>query len=308
MIIRLRNLLSQKGFRLFLLIFPILVLIFLFSYLPLQGWAYAFFDFRPGVKLADSSFAGLKYFASLFKDKYALMDTVRVMKNTLGISGLSLLSAPLPMLIAVLLNEIKSGPFRRIAQTLTTLPNFISWVLVYSFAFSMFSVSSGFVNNVLIKMGVIEEGINFLASNKHVWLTMWGYSTWKNLGWSSIVYVASISSIDQELYEAATVDGAGRFARMWYITIPSLVPTFFVLLMLSIGNIINNGMEQYFMFQNAMNQEHIEVLDLYVYNQGLIGRNYSLATAVGILKTLVSLILLFAANGLSKIVRKESLF
>jgi putative aldouronate transport system permease protein len=137
---------------------------------------------------------------------------------------------------------------------------------------------------------------------------MWAWGTWKGLGWSAIMYIAAIMSIDQEQYEAARVDGADRFACMWYITVPGLLPTYFVLLILSIANLINNGMEQYFVFQNAMNKAAIEVLDLYVYNEGIVGINYAYSIAVGMLKSIVSLILLFAANAGSKLFRKESIF
>ena len=180
--------------------------------------------------------------------------------------------------------------------------------MVYSIAYAMFSVNDGFVNRLLINIGAVEEGINFLASSEHIWLKMWLWSTWKNLGWNAIVYIAAIAGIDQEQYEAAEVDGANRFQKMWYITIPGLLPTFVVLLILSVGNMINNGMDQYFVFQNAMNKEHIEVLDLYVYNQGMVGVNYSYSTAVSILKSLVSVILFMVSNIISKLVREESVF
>lgn len=141
-----------------------------------------------------------------------------------------------------------------------------------------------------------------------VWLSMWLWGTWKGLGWSAIMYIAALTGIDQEQYEAAAVDGAGRMQKIWHITIPGLLPTYFVLLLLSIANLVNNGMEQYFVFQNAMNKEYIEVLDLYVYNQGMVGINYSYSTAVSILKSIVSVTLLFVANMSSKLTRGESIF
>lgn len=156
--------------------------------------------------------------------------------------------------------------------------------------------------------GIIDEGINFLASPDHIWLKMWMWGQWKGLGWSAIVYIAAISGIDHEQYEAAEVDGANRFQKMWYITVPGLLPTFFVLLILSIGNMISNGMDQYFVFQNAMNKDSIEVLDLYVYNQGMVGINYSYSTAVSILKSIISVTLLLVSNQMSKLVRDESVF
>ena len=302
------RLIDQGGFRLWLLSLPFLILIFLFSYLPLYGWVYALFDYKPGRALLDCEFVGLENFTRMFADKYAFQDIVRVLKNTLGMSLIGIVTSGLPMIFAVFLAVIKNKPYRKAVQTLTTIPNFISWVLVYSVAYAMFSVNDGFVNRVLMELGIIDEGINFLASDDHVWLSMWLWGTWKGLGWSAIMYIAALTGIDQTQYEAASVDGAGRMQKILHITIPGLLPTYFVLLLLSIANLVNNGMEQYFVFQNAMNKEYIEVLDLYVYNQGMVGINYSYSTAVSILKSIVSVTLLFVANLSSKLTRGESIF
>ena len=298
----------QRGFRLFLLISPFIILVFLLSYLPLFGWAYAFFDYKPGIALTREKFVGFKYFTSMFNDKYMFQDVTRVLRNTLAMSLLGVATSPLPLIFAMFLNEVKFSPVRRSVQTLTTIPNFISWVLVYAVAYAMFSVGDGFVNRLLMQLGVIDSGINFLTSRNNVWLTMLGYGLWKGLGWSSIMYFAAMASIDQELYEAAKVDGAGRFSSMFHITLPGLLPTFFVLLILSIANFINSGMEQYYVFQNHMNKQYIEVLDLFVYNQGMLSINYSFSTAVSVLKSLVSVVLLFTANGLSCLFREQSIF
>ncbi len=302
------RLMNQSGFRLWLLSVPFLILIFLFSYLPLYGWIYALFDYKPGRALLNCDFVGMKNFTRMFADKYAFEDIIRVLKNTLGMSLIGIVTSGLPMIFAVFLAEIKSKPYRKVVQTLTTIPNFISWVLVYSVAYAMFSVNDGFVNRLLVNIGLLEEGINFLASDEHVWLNMWLWGTWKGLGWSAIMYISALTGIDLTQYEAAEVDGAGRMQKILYITIPGLLPTYFVLLLLSIANLVNNGMEQYFVFQNAMNKEYIEVLDLYVYNQGMIGINYSYSTAVSILKSIISVTLLFVANMGSKLTRGESIF
>ncbi len=301
-----KPLLQQRGFRLFLLILPFLLLVFLFSYLPLHGWIYAFFNYKPGRPLFSCEFVGFQYFTQMFADKYAFEDIIRVMRNTFAMSFLGILTSPLPMIFAIFLAELKCMPFRKVVQTLTTVPNFISWVLVYSVAYAMFSVNDGMINRLLVGLGLVEEGINFLASSDHVWLTMWLWGTWKGLGWNAIMYIAALAGIDQEQYEAAEVDGASRLQKIWYITVPGLLPTFFVLLLMSIANLINNGMEQYFVFQNAMNKEYIEVLDLYVYNQGMTGYNYSFATAISMLKSIISVTLLFIANGMSRVFRGES--
>lgn len=299
---------KQSGFRLFLLILPLLMLVFVFSYMPLYGWIYAFFNYKPGKALFACEFVGLDNFKMMFADSYAVKNIVRVMKNTFGMSFLGILTSVLPMGFAILLSEIKNKPFRKFVQTSVTIPNFISWVLVYSIAYVMFSVNDGFVNRMLVSMGILDQGVNFLASPNHVWLTMTAWGPWKGLGWNAIMYIAALTSIDDELYEAAKIDGAGRFQLIRHITVPGLLPTFFVLLILSIANLLNNGMEQYYIFQNAMNKESIEVLDLYVYNQGMVGYNYSFSTAVSMLKSVVSIVLLFFANTTSRLVRGESVF
>jgi putative aldouronate transport system permease protein len=155
---------------------------------------------------------------------------------------------------------------------------------------------------------LIEKPVNYLASTEHLWLKMLAYHLWKGLGWGAIIYISAITSIDQEIYEAADIDGAGRLAKIWHITVPNLIPTFFVLLILQIGNVINNGIDQYMVFSNAMTQDFIQVLDLYVYNNGLKLGNMSYATAIGMWKSIISLILVFSANRLSRRVRGSSIF
>lgn len=298
---------EKAGFKLFLLTSIFLLGIFIFSYLPLFGWSYAFFDFKPGVPLAKSEFVGLKWFLMPFNNVVLRAQFLRVMKNTLGISMLYMLTMFFPMIFAVLLMEIRSKTYRKSVQTLTTIPNFISWVLVYSGFFALMS-TEGLVNNLLMSWGFIDTPTNFLASTDFMWLKMLGYHLWKGLGWGAIIYIAAITSIDQDIYEAADIDGAGRFAKIRHITIPHLIPTFFVLFILQIGNIINNGIDQYMVFSNAMTQDYIEVLDLYVYNNGLKLGNISYATAIGMWKSLVSVILVFSANKLSKKFRGSSIF
>ncbi len=289
-----------------LLIMPFMILIAVFAYYPLYGWIYAFYDFRPPKSLSDCEFVGLQWFASLIENDVKRDQIIGVLKNTFAMSGLGILTSWLPLIFAIFLSEIKCSWYKKLVQTLTTIPNFISWVLVYSLAFSIFS-SSGMLNTFLIKLGAISTPIMFLQSDNHTWLSMWLWGTWKSVGWSAIMYIAAIAGIDQELYEAAKVDGAKRFQIMRHITIPSLMPTYFILLMLSIANFLNNGMDQYYVFQNAFNSKHIQVLDLFVYNVGLGSGGYSLATAISVLKSLVSVTLLFVVNGLSKLIRGESM-
>ncbi len=293
------------SFKLFLFVLPFIVLVFMFSYYPLYGWIYAFYDYRPPRPFSDAEFVGLKWFKSLVENPIKIAQLWQVLKNTFVMSGITLSTSWLPMLFAVFMNELKCVPFRKFVQTVTTLPNFISWVLVYSVAFSLFN-STGMMNTLLMNLGLIEEPILFLQSSDNVWLTQWLWLTWKNLGWAAIMYIAAISSIDDELFQAAKVDGATRMQTIWHITIPSLLPTFFVLLMMNIGNFLSNGMEQYYVFQNAFNKEYIQVLDLYVYNLAMGSGSYSVSVAISMLKSVVSVLLLVVANAISKYTRGES--
>ena len=296
----------QTKFRLFLMYMPFLCLVAVFSYLPLLGWRYAFFDYKVGDTLSMEKFVGFKWFTELVKNPATVRDIVRVLKNTLGMSFIGIATSWLPMAFAIFLSEVKNVRFKRFVQTFTTIPNFISWVLVYAIAFCIFS-TEGFLSSLLVNLGIWSEGQNLLMSGSHTWIKMWAWGTWKGVGWSAIIYIAAISGIDQQLYEAATVDGAGRFQRMWNITVPSLIPTFCVLLLMSIANILSNGMDQYLVFKNATNADVIRVLDLYVYELGIGQGSIPLTTVVSMLKSIISVTLLFAANGVSKAVRGESI-
>ena len=298
----------QRGGKiLFAMSLPFLLATFLFNYVPMFGWAYSFVNYKAGFGLFTSRFVGLKYFAMPFSNFVLRDEFLRVIRNTLITSGYHLLGSPLPVFFAIFLSEIPFVRYRKSVQILTTVPNFVSWVIVYSVVHSLLSLD-GFVNSFLGSLGIIADPVNFMATDKGVWITMWGYGTWKGLGWASIMYMSAIAGIDQDLYEAASIDGADRFQRMWHITLPGLLGTYFVLLMIDIGHLLSNGMEQYYVFENAINHDKIEVLDLFVYNQGISGNNISYATAVGMAKSIVSLGLLFFANSLSKFVRGESIF
>ena len=296
----------EPQYQLFLMMLPFIALAFVFSYLPLYGWRYAFFEYKSGETLTMDKFVGFKWFTQLFQNAATKRDIVTVLKNTLAMSGLGIITSWIPMAFAIFLSEVKNTHFRQLVQTFTTIPNFISWVLVYAIALAIFS-TDGFINTMLTSVTGEPVTTNYLMNSDHMWLKMLAWGLWKGVGWSAIIYIASISGIDQGLYEAATVDGAGRFARMWYITVPELIPTFCVLLLMSIANILSNGMDQYLVFSNAVNRESIQVLDLYVYNLGIGNGLIPLSTVIGMVKSVVSVVLLFAANGVSKAVRGESI-
>ncbi len=296
---------KRRSYIEFLYILPFLILVAVFSYFPLYGWVYAFHDYRPPFPITNETFVGFKWFATIVNNPVRLKNVMRVLRNTFAMSGISLAFSWFPMVFAVFLNEIKCKPFRKFVQTVTTLPNFISWVLVFAFAFTLFG-TNGAVNSVLQDLGWISKPISFLKSTDHLWFKMWLWLTWKNAGWAAIMYLAAISGIDEQMIEAAKVDGATRMQIIWSITIPSLLPTYFVIVMLNLANFLSNGMEQYYVFQNAFNQDYIEVLDLYVYNMATSGTGmYPLSTAISILKSLVSIVLLFITNTASKLIRGE---
>ena len=295
---------QREGFKEFLLVLPFIIIIAIFCYYPLYGWVYAFFDYKPPQALTPDKFVGLKWFKSMVENPVKVKQILGVLRNTFAISGLSLLFSWFPMMFAVFLNEIKCVPFKKFVQTVTTIPNFISWVLVFSIAYSVLN-STGVVNTILLNLHVIDRPIDFLKSTSHIYFKQWLWLTWKNAGWAAIMYIAAITGIDEQMIEAARVDGANRMHIIRHITIPSILPTYFVIVMLNLANFLTNGMEQFYVFQNSFNKEYIQVLDLYVYNLAMGSGGYSLSVAVSILKTIVSIILLTLTNGFSKLVRGE---
>lgn len=296
----------KDKYQLFLLFLPVLALTFIFSYLPLWGWRYAFFDYKAGGELTSANFVGLKWFTILFQNATTRADVLRVLKNTLGMSGLGILTSWVPLAFAVLLTQVDSKRFRRVVQTFTTIPNFLGWVIVYAIALAIFS-TDGFINNFMNNIMHVAANTNYLMSGSHVWLKMLLWGMWKGVGWSAIIYISSISGIDPSLYEAAEIDGANRFQKIWNVTIPQLMPTFCVLLLMSIANILSNGLDQYLVFSNPVNSKSIEVLDLYVYNLGISNGQIPMSTAIGMFKSVVSVVLLFGANAVSKKLRGTSI-
>lgn len=298
----LANMNKSKGKKLFFLVLPGLIYVFVFSYLPLWGWSLAFLDYKPGRIISDCTFVGLDNFKVMFGNPILRRNVFQSLKNTLGIHFLAYLWMPVNMFFAVFLSELRNKKFQKVVQTVSTLPHFISWVIIYALANSLFS-RAGLLNTLLLDWGVIEKPLNILMTDKHVWITQVLLQGWKGTGWSAIVYFAAIAGIDQELYEAAMVDGAGKMRRIWHITLPHLMPTFFVLFIMSIGNLLSTGVDQYYVFANAMNQKYIEVFDLYVYNLGIGNGNISYGVAIGIMKSGIALLLFSMANYVSKKVR-----
>jgi ABC-type polysaccharide transport system permease subunit len=282
---------------------PFVIFVFMFSYVPLHGWLYSFFQYVPGIPLFKNKFIGLGNFMYMLKD---MNNIKRVLTNTFIFYFFGLLTSVIPVILAILLSECRSARFKKLVQTTTTLPNFISWVIVFSLAFNIF-YSDGILNRVLMFFGVITEPILLLANKEAVYIFQTLLAVWKGAGWGSIIYLAAITGIDQELYEAVAIDGAGRWDRIKNITIPGILPTLIVLLLLQISNLLSVGLEQFLVFSNNMVQRNVEVLDYYVFRVGLQNKDYAYAISIGMLKTIISVILLFSVNKLSKVFRGETI-
>ena len=288
---------NRRRWLLTLLALPFVIHIIAIRYVPLAGWALAFFNYKPGRDLATMPFVGLKYFKLI---GFYREDVLNALTNTVALSTLALLFSWFPMLLAILINEIRSRRRRMLIQTAITIPNFVSWVIVYSLCFCIFS-SEGLFNQVF------HTTNNVLGDKKNIWFFMEGLTIWKTTGWNSIIYLAAITGIDETLYEAAVVDGANRWQCTLHVTLPGIMSTFIVLLLLQVGSFLSVGMDQYFAFSNVMVQSKLEVLELYTYRIGLKTMDYSFATAISIIQSLVSVALLLGVNGLSKLTRGEGI-
>jgi len=277
---------------------------FIFYYLPLGGWIMAFQNYKPKDGFLHSQFVGLAKFQMLFSDS----TFIRVIRNTLAMGVLNLVSTfVMAILFAILLNEIRSKWGKRIVQTISYLPHFLSWIIVTGILHDMLS-TSGIVNEVLVKLGILKQSINFFAYPAFFWPIVAFANVWKETGWNAIVYLAAITAIDPSLYEAAAIDGAGRWGKIKYITLPGIRPTIMILLLINIGNVLNAGFEIQYLLTNGLVQKVSQTIDIYVLNWGISQMDYSLGTAAGIFKSVVSIILIVAANEIAKRTGDERLF
>lgn len=287
------------------MILPAFALVLVFHYLPLGGWIIAFKNYQVGLSMFDSPWNGMAHFKTFF----AINEDFRyLLRNTL-VMNISVLIVNLATAIvfAILLNEIRKSWFARTVQSITFFPFFISGVIMYSFVYALFASSSGAINITLVEWGVLDEGINLLGGKEYSWMLIILLEAWKSLGYNSVIFLAAIAGIPSEQYEAAYIDGAGRFRQMQHITLPNLMPTLVVLLILNSGWILNSNFDLFFLFTNATNRETMEVLDMYIYRYGLQLGNFSYATAVGIMKSVVSIILVVSVNQLAKRITGKSI-
>jgi len=281
----------------------IMAYVVLFTYVPLWGWTMAFQNYRPGKAFSDQVWVGFQWFETLFSDDQFLM----VIRNTLAMSVINIaLGFSTAILVALLLNEVKFSPFKRTIQTLSYLPHFLSWVIVAGLVGNLLA-SDGVVNAVLMGLGLLDEPFQWLGDPNSFWGIVGITNVWKEVGWNSIIYLAAISSVDPSLYEAAAIDGAGRFRKMGAITLPSIRPVIIVLLIMSVGHALDAGFELQYLLGNGPNQETSQTIDVFVVVFGLNSGNYSMAAAAGIFKSVVSIVLLFAANQLARRLGEERL-
>lgn len=274
-----------------------------FRVLPLWGMSLAFVDFNITGGLFNSPFVGLKNFVNLFTSSRFFV----MLRNTLAISMLNLFVAfPAPILLALLLNEVRSEPFKRVSQSIVYLPHFLSWPVVTGITFFLFSVDVGVVNKMIVAAG--GQAVGFLSTPSYFWIVLLLQNIWRECGWGSIVYLAAISQIDVSFYEAATVDGATRLQKMMRITLPCLMPTIIVMFIMRLGSLLDVSFEQMLMMTNDFVTSVSEVFDTYTFRVGIQLGNYSIGTAVGLCKSLVGLGLVIMSNWLVKRVGGDGLY
>ncbi|MCL2878781.1 MAG: ABC transporter permease subunit [Treponema sp.] len=283
---------------------PLILYVLLFSYVPLWGWTMAFQNYKPARSFLQQEWTGLKWFSFLFSDPGFL----RVLRNTLAMSLINMVLGYITAIIfALLLNEVKNTGVKRVVQTVSYLPHFLSWIIVTGLVASMLAVENGALNDLLVALKIIKEPILFLSIPKYFWGIVGFTYVWKELGWNTIIYLAAMAGIDPTLYEAAEIDGCNRYHKMWFITLPGIKATIIILLIMSIGRVLDAGFEMQYLLKNGLIQDVAETIDIYVLKYGIQSFNYSLATAAGMFKNLVNVSLIFLANWIAKRVGEERL-
>jgi len=275
---------------------PIIAWLLVFAYVPLVGWGIAFINYKPGIPLLQTKFAGIRNFQMLLMDPAFF----NAMRNTIIMSFLNLVTGFLGAIsFALLLNEIRSIKIKRVVQTISYLPHFVSWVVVAGMVIQALSLS-GILNYLLTSMGILKEPVNFMANPDYFYGTITIAHLWKGLGWSTIIYLSAMAGIDQELFEAALADGAGRLRRIWHVTLPGIAPTVIVLLVMNFGGLLNAGFEDKMLLSNPFNKNVSEVLSLYTLRMGIRSNRFSYGTAVSVVISLISLTLVTIANKTSR--------
>lgn len=284
---------------------PFVIYVLIFNYTPLIGWLMAFQNYKPAKSLFEQTWVGLDKFKFLFSNDVFL----RVIRNTLAMSIINLtLGFVCSIGFALLLNEVISMKGKKFIQTVSYLPHFLSWIIVTGIVHDVLSMDTGIINEILMRLHIVSQPINFMAEPKYYWWIVGFSNVWKETGWGSIIYLAAITAINPELYEAAGIDGAGRFKKMLHVTLPGIKPTIFILLIMNIGNILNAGFELQYLLTNGLVQSVSQTIDIYVLKYGISLNDYSLGTAAGIFKSTISIILIYIANQIAKANGEERLF
>lgn len=289
-----------------LLIISFFVVVYgvIFYYWPLTGWIMAFQNYKPKNGLLHSQFVGLDKFKFLFSDA----TFIKVIRNTFCMGALNLVTSTImAILFAILLNEIRHSMVKKTIQTISYMPHFLSWIIVTGILHDALS-STGIVNDLLLKFGIINQSINFFAYPKFFWPIVAFANCWKETGWNAIIYLAAITAIDPCLYEAASIDGAGRLQKIRYITLPGIKPTIMILLLMNVGNVLNAGFEVQYLLGNGLVQSVSQTIDIYVLKWGISQNDFSIGTAAGIFKSAVSIALIVICNAWARHTGEESLF
>ena len=268
----------------------------IFFLIPIYGVVYSFFNYVPGRALTWDRFVGLKNFISFFQSR----DAWKIIRNTLVISGFNMTIVFIaPIFLALQLDELRQGLLKRTVQTISYLPYFVSWVVVASLAIALLN-SDGVVNEIAIKLGMTNSAIPFLTEGKYFWGLITVLNTWKTIGWNTILYMSAITGIDQNLYEAGAVDGINRWGMVRYITLPCIMPTIILLFILNIGNFLNLGYEQNLLLGQSTTREYWEIIDTYVYRYGIQLGRYSFSIAIGLMKSVIGIALVFISNAIAR--------
>lgn len=290
---------------LLIMVVPFIIWYVVFCYLPMIGLIGAFEDYQPALGYLKSEWVGIKYFKQFITGYHFPI----IMRNTLVLSFLKLaIGFPVPILFALLLNEIRLSKFKKVVQTVSYLPQFISWVVIISLFGRMLSTDGGLLNNFLLAIGAIDKPIAFMSDPSYVWPIAVLTEIWKGMGWGSIIYLAAITGVNEELYEAADIDGASRGKKILHITIPCIRPTIAIQLILSAGGLMSGNMEQMWLLGVPTNMDKAEIIDTYVVRMGLQNTQFGLATAIGLMTSLVSVILVVTTDRIVKKLGEEGLF
>ncbi len=294
----------KRDWQLYLLLLFPLAMVIIFSYAAYPGLRMVFMDYKPAKGYDGSEWVGFETFIKVFKDK----DFLRALRNSMVFNILDLLVAfPMPIMLALMLNELRYPKFKKITQTILYLPHFLSWAIIGSVAYTMFRPSTGLVNIALMDAGVISEGIPFLTEELHWAVTYLLLGVWQGMGWGTIIYLAAITGISGELYEAAMIDGAGRWKRMWHITLPGIKGTVVTMLIMNLGRIMGSNLERLTALGNSQVKEYQYQLAVYIYEKGLENGKFSMSTTVNLFQSVVGVILVLLSDKIAKKLGEDGL-